>query len=232
MAALRRATLRRGATLLREIAMEIESRGHRATGVRFAGGRVVEGTAVIVAAGAWSDAILTSAGVRVPVIPQRGQIAHLTFADRETASWPTLMGFHSHYMLTFPGGRVVAGATREADAGFAVETTAGGVHEVLGEALRIAPGLGPARLDEVRIGLRPVTPDGRPVIGPTSREGVYLVPGHGPSGLQLAPFSGHVVAGLALGLDTDVDLAPFDPGRFSAPAAVIRKDILRTRLLD
>lgn len=214
MAALRRASGLRGVDFLHESGASVEVEQGRVAGVRLPGGRRLAADAVVVAAGAWSEAILANLGVSVPVRSQRGQIVHLRFPDRETRAWPTLMGFHSHYMLTFPGGRVVAGATREPDAGFEVEVTAAGAYEVLGEALRLAPGLAPARLDEIRVGLRPVTPDGLPVLGTTAVEGAYVVTGHGPSGLQLAPFSGHVVAQLALGAPLDADLSPFRYDRF------------------
>jgi D-amino-acid dehydrogenase len=218
-AALRRASIRRGARFLNESAASIEVVNGRAVGVRLSGGGKVAADAVIVAAGAWSGSLFASLGVEIPVVPQRGQIAHLRFADLETGSWPTLMGFHSHYMLTFPGGKVVAGATRENGSGFAPYVTAGGVHEVLGEALRIAPGLAPARMEEFRVGLRPVTPDGRPVLGPTQVEGAYALTGHGPSGLQLGPYSGDVVARLAVGAPVSDDLEPFRPDRFANLAA-------------
>ena len=68
-------------------------------------------------------------------------------------------------------GRVVAGATREVGSGFIPKTSAVGVHEVLGEALRVAPGLAEAEIGEIRVGLRPRTLDNLPVLGgvPTMR---------------------------------------------------------------
>ncbi|HEX7039974.1 MAG TPA: FAD-dependent oxidoreductase [Trueperaceae bacterium] len=218
MGALRRAAVKRGARFLNEGAAAIKVSGGRVAGVELLGGRVETAAAVVVAAGAWSGGLLGQLGVSAPVSPQRGQIAHLRFHDLETGHWPTVMGFHSHYMLTFPGGRVVAGATREGDSGFEVRVTAGGAHEVLSEALRIAPGLARARVDEFRVGLRPATPDGKPVLGRTPVEGAYALTGHGPSGLQLAPYSGARVAELALGAADGAELEPFAVDRFRVEA--------------
>ncbi len=171
--------------------------------------------AIILAGGAWSGALAGTLGLHVPVYPQRGQILHLTLPDVETSRWPVVVGFHSHYLLTFPTNRVVAGATREHDSGFDVRMTVGGVHEVLSEALRVAPGLAGATIQEMRIGLRPASPDGLPILGRAPGvENIFLATGHGPSGLQLGPYSGAVVADLLLGRPIEIDLAPFAAERF------------------
>jgi D-amino-acid dehydrogenase len=136
--------------------------------------------------------------------------------ESETSRWPVIVGFYSHYLLTFPPHRVVAGATRESASGFDVRMTAGGVHEALGEALRVAPGLATATLKEVRVGLRPASPDGLPLLGRLpGYENVLVATGHGASGLQLGPYSGALMAGLALGEPAPLDLAPFAVGRFA-----------------
>jgi D-amino-acid dehydrogenase len=180
-------------------------------------GATLAAGAVLLAGGAWSAAQADALGFALPVFPQRGQILHLTLPDVNTAQWPIIEGFHSHYLLTFPGGRVVAGATRESNTGFDVRMTASGVSEALGEALRVAPGLGGATLHEVRVGLRPASPDGLPILGRApGLENLYLATGHGPSGLQLGPYSGVLVADLALGRPAPLDLTPFAPERFAA----------------
>jgi D-amino-acid dehydrogenase len=171
--------------------------------------------AVILAGGAWSGAAATALGVAMPVAPQRGQILHLEMPNVDTTGWPIIVGFHSHYLLTFGPHRVVAGATRETGSGFDPRATAGGVREALEEALRVAPGLRAATLREVRVGLRPASPDGLPIIGRApGYKRVWLATGHGPSGLQLGPYTGEMVAGLALGEPAPLDLAPFAPERF------------------
>jgi D-amino-acid dehydrogenase len=171
--------------------------------------------AVIIAGGAWSNALGERLGVQLPVFPQRGQIAHLEIADVDTGHWPIIVGFHSHYLLTFPQHRVVAGATRESDSGYDVRLTAGGVHEVLSEALRVAPGLATATVHEIRIGLRPFSPDQLPIIGPApGLANVYLATGHGPSGLQLGPVSAAAVVDLIKGDTPRVDLEAFGAERF------------------
>lgn len=181
-----------------------------------ADGQIFSADSVVLAAGAWSGQFAETLGLTLPVYPQRGQILHLQ-GPIEASQWPIVVGFHSHYLLTFSDGRVVAGATREEHAGFDVRVTADGAREVLDEALRVAPGLADMTLHEIRIGLRPATPDGLPILGSVPQlENVFLATGHGASGLQLGPYSGSLVAELALGHEPELDLTPFAITRFQS----------------
>ena len=99
--------------------------------------------------------------------------------------------------------------------GYAARTSAAGVEEVVREALRVAPGLADARLLEIRVGLRPQPLDGLPVLGAVPGvEGVFLATGHGPTGLQLGPYSGKIAATLAQGQRCEADISAFDVTRF------------------
>ena len=186
----------------------------RAVGVA-AGAETLRGGHVVIAGGAWSPAFAADLGVKISVAPQRGQIVHLHMPGHSTGDWPVVHGFHDHYIVAWSGGRVVAGATRETRSGFEPRVTAGGVHTVLSEALRVAPGLAVAGIAEVRVGLRPLSADLLPVLGPVPGvAGVLLATGHGPSGLTLGPYSARVVVDLILGKTPDLDLAPYCADRF------------------
>lgn len=190
--------------------------GGRAIGVEVAGERIAAGQ-VLICGGAWSAALGERLGVRLDVYPQRGQIIHLEMRGQDTSGWPIISGFHSHYILTFPTSRVVCGATREHDAGFDPTFTAGGVAEVLGEAFRVAEGLRPATLLEMRVGLRPFSRDEQPILGALPGwENIFVATGHGPSGLQLGPVSAAAVSDLILGVPPRFDLTPFSPARFGS----------------
>jgi len=109
---------------------------------------------------------------------------------------------------------VVAGATREAGSGFDPRVTAGGVREVIEQALAVAPGLGTATHLETRVGLRPAGRDARPLLGPAAGlDGLVIATGLGASGLTMGPRAGAIAARAALGLEPGTDLAPFDPLR-------------------
>jgi D-amino-acid dehydrogenase len=175
---------------------------------------------VIVTAGAWADQLLQPFGPGRRVEPQRGQIVHLRLEGVETQDWPVILPPGSHYIVPFDGGRIVAGATREAGVGFDYRVTASGQAEVLSEALTIAPGLGAATVLETRVGFRPVSTGGRPFLGwVREMEGLAVGNGLGAAGLTIGPLAGRLLADLVTGRPGLMDLAPFDPMRRAGSAA-------------
>src|SRR4051794_16565275 len=191
--------------------------GDRVRGVRL-GDEQLDADTVLLAAGAWTTELCAPLGVRLGLAPMRGQIVHLQLPDDSTAQWPTVMTLGEehghHYLLAFPGGRVVVGATREAGAGFDARVTAAGQRQVLDAALTLAPGLADATVLETRVGFRPVTPDGFPLLGAVpGLDGLVVATGLGANGLTYGPLTGVLAAGLALGEQPPFDLAPFRPDR-------------------
>jgi len=189
-------------------------RDGRAAGVTV-GGELIEADAIVAAAGAWTPAFLAPAGVKLAVTPQRGQISHISLPGADTSRWPVVLPAGSgHYLVAFDDGRVAAGATRETGSGFDARVTPGGLAEVLGQALATAPGLATGTYLETRAGLRPMSQDGRPLLGPVpGAGGLVAVTGLGPTGLTLGPYAGAVAARVALGQPAGIDLAPFAPLR-------------------
>ncbi|EIE98038.1 NAD(P)/FAD-dependent oxidoreductase [Saccharomonospora glauca] len=214
-AALLRAAGRHGARSVTGRAELVTTDG-RVRGVVVAGERV-DADAVVVAAGAWSPAVLAPLGVRPAVEPQRGQISHFGLSGTDTSAWPVVLPPSSHYLLAFPDSRVVAGATRETGSGFDYRVTAEGQREVLDHALRVAPGLGTATVIETRVGFRPATEDGLPVVGALDdHPEVVLSTGFGPAGLTVGPYAGRLVAQIVLGERPETELDAVSPRRFTA----------------
>lgn len=204
------AAARRGARRIRGTAVLDQAAG-RVTGVR-AGADRIGADEVVVAAGAWTAQICAAAGWPLPVRPQRGQIAHARLPGADTARWPVVLPPGDPYLLGFPAARIVIGATRE-DVGFEHRVTVRGVAGLLASGLRLAPGLGEATLLETRIGFRPVTEDGRPVLGRVA-DGLFVAAGHGPEGLTAGPWTGLALSALVLGEPSVTDLTPFSAARF------------------
>lgn len=214
-AALRRVAERRGLAVRAGSVERLLVEGGRVRGVLVDGERL-DADQVVAAGGAWSRALGEPLGLPLPVEPQRGQIAHLRLPE-STDGWAMVMAMDDHYLVPWPDARVAAGATRETGSGFDPRPTAGGVHQVLSAALRLAPGLARAELLEVRVGLRPLCADGLPVIGPVPGvDGAFVATGHGPAGLLLGPYTGKVLAEVMLGRPPEVDLTPFRPDRFAS----------------
>jgi D-amino-acid dehydrogenase len=206
-----RAAAARGARRIRGTARLDLAEG-QVTGVRTGADRI-GADVVVVAAGAWTAHVCAPAGWPLPIGPQRGQIVHARLPGADTGGWPVVIPPGDPYLLGFPEGRVVLGATRE-DVGFEHAVTVGGVSGLLAAALQLAPGLARAALLETRIGFRPATADGLPLLGWLAG-GLLVAAGHGPQGLTAGPWTGRAAAALALGEPPETDVAPFDPARFS-----------------
>jgi D-amino-acid dehydrogenase len=213
--ALARGAERRGARRVTATAQRILTGAGRVTGVETDAATLACG-AVVVAGGAWSAQLLAPLGVPVPVRPLKGQIVHLGLDDTATEAWPVVQPLLSHYLVAWPGGRVACGGTFEADAGFDHRPTAAGLAELLRECLLNAPGLAAARPIEVRVGLRPASPDGEPIVGEVPDwPGLWVCTGHGTEGLLLGPYSALLLARAALGAPADAALAHLGPTRFA-----------------
>lgn len=176
----------------------------------------VDACDVVIAGGAWTPRVAKQLNVSLPVGPVRGQIMHLDVPEHDTSTWPIVQPVLAHYMVPWADNRVAVGATVE-DAGFDVTVTAGGLQEILREALRVMPGLATARLREMRVGLRPWSSDDLPILGPLpGHDHVHVATGHGANGLLLGPVSGKLVADVVRGVQPDVMLTPFSAARFAA----------------
>jgi glycine oxidase len=169
---------------------------------------------VVVASGAWSGQI-EGAAERMPVRPVRGQLLRLR--DPGGAGLlSSVVRFQGGYLVPRAGGRYVLGATVE-ERGFDVQPDAGGVYELLREAIEVVPGVRELKVEELCAGLRPGTPDNAPAIGRGVLEGLTWATGHHRNGILLAPLTAQLVAQLlAGGRPADTLLAACDPRRFAA----------------
>lgn len=150
----------------------------------------------------------------LPVRPVKGEVLRL----RRRPSAPpapthTIRGaVHGRHVYLVPRhDGLVVGATQY-EAGFDTAVTVAGVRDLLADAETLLPGIGEYELVEALAGLRPVTPDGMPLIGRVSKQ-VVVACGHGRGGLLLAPLTADAVVALLEG-DTVPEAAAADPGRF------------------
>jgi D-amino-acid dehydrogenase len=186
----------RGATSVEAEVLGMRVDSGRVTGVSTTDGELACDM-VVIAAGAWSARCARSLGVDVAVGPTKGQIVHVVSEEwrEQSGDWPIVQPVLNFYLVPWPGGRVACGGTFEAGESFDARPTARGMRDLLRELVNIAPGLGPATFSEVRVGLRPVCVDDRPLLGPVGGwPNVHLCTGHGANGLMLGPYSGAIVA--------------------------------------
>ncbi len=218
-AALRQATVARGVEFVAAAVRGVVADGRHVAALVVEGRGDVACGAVAVAGGAWTAAVGEWLGATLPVGPTKGQIVHLG-VGADTGGWPIVQPLLTHYLVPWPDGRVACGGTFEVDAGYSVDVTVSGLHELLRECLKVAPGLEAASYLETRVGLRPTSADDRAVVGRVPGWGnAWVATGHGANGLLQGPISArvlaHTMAGVALPGD-EVRLPPsFDPGRFA-----------------
>ena len=165
---------------------------------------------VVLAAGAWSNAI-PGLPRPIPVQPVRGQmIAYAGAPLRRSVYGPT------GYIVPRTDGRTLVGATSE-QAGFESITTPEGVARLRRTAIEILPQLAYAEPIDAWSGLRPMSADLHPILGfdPDEPRLIYAT-GHSRNGILMTPLTGDCVAALLAGEPTPADIAPFDVGRFSA----------------
>jgi glycine oxidase len=182
----------------------IETEHGRVRGVRTDRG-LVAAERVVVASGAWSGEL------GPPVRPVKGQILELRTRRGLPEPFSRVVRTPRCYLLARGDGRVVVGATVE-EQGFDTEVTAGGVHRLLEAAWEVLPEVEELELVAARAGLRPGTPDNRPLVGPGEIEGVIWATGHYRNGVLLAPLTADLVTGCLTG-DGPVENA-LDPRRF------------------
>jgi glycine oxidase len=147
----------------------------------------VDADQVVLAAGAWSSKL---AGVRVH--PVKGQLLHLRSRDGAAPVAGRIIRTPRCYIVPRPDGRVVIGATSE-EKGFDTSVDAGAVHRLLEAAWEVLPDVWELEFVQVIAGLRPATPDNRPLIGRVSDRVIHAT-GHYRNGILLAPLTAQRVA--------------------------------------
>lgn len=179
-------------------------------------GEVVEGGVVVVATGAWASQ-LEGLPRPIPVRPVRGQLLMLEGALARHAIYGG-GGYLVPRLLSNAGetvGRTIIGATME-DVGFDSSTTQAGLDSLNEIARRIAPSAVTASRMKHWAGLRPITPDRLPILGPDPQfPNLLYACGHGRNGILLAPITGEAVGALAAAERGAYDLTPFSIERFA-----------------
>lgn len=149
--------------------------------IEVAGERIQAGQ-IVIAAGAWSAEL---ADVRVH--PVKGQLLHLRTREGATALAGRIVRTPRCYIVPRADGRVVVGATSE-EKGFDTTVDAGAVHRLLEAAWEVLPDVWELEFAGTLAGLRPATPDNRPLIGRASERVIHAT-GHYRNGVLLAPLT-------------------------------------------
>jgi glycine/D-amino acid oxidase-like deaminating enzyme len=223
--------------------------GDRVTGVAVDGGPLAAG-AVVLATGPWTRPLAAWAGIDLPVGGARGwllQTAPLPWTVGHAlmdAGWaapedpafpgrtptvaelaggqPDPQAWTAFALQQGPGGHAVVGASLAASLREDGEHP-GTVRGLARRARRFVPGLAGVPVVATWSGVRPVTPDGHPLVGPVpGLDGLWVAAGHGPIGVLAAPATARMLADHLAGGRPDPAAAPFDPARFATSTAPSR----------
>jgi glycine/D-amino acid oxidase-like deaminating enzyme len=210
----------------------------RVVGVVTDEGRI-DADEMVVAAGPWTPALLDPIGFGLPITGARGWLVRLDAGpDRlhrlvASAGWEEATGrwedgairagaledataATSTLLHPATDGSLIAGSSRQPV--LTPEAEEPGVPRAMVRgAIRLVPSLVDARVRSAWWGIRPMTPDERPVVGRLA-DGLSVATGHGSEGVILGAGTGQLIAPLLLGLDPPFDPAPFDPRRFGTVA--------------
>ena len=179
-------------------------RGGRLVGVQ-AGAEVIEADETVLCLGVGAPRFARAAGVRLPVAAMKGY--SLTVEPRTALSHSVTDAARKIVFAPLPGGVVrVAGIADFVGHDRTLDPARVGVMtRAAGEALDL-DGTGEMR---PWAGLRPVTPDSRPLIGPSGLPGLFLNTGHGGLGWTLAAGSARLAVDLLMGIPLAVDAGAF-----------------------
>ncbi|MEW9804751.1 D-amino acid dehydrogenase [Mesorhizobium sp. ZMM04-5] len=186
--------------------------GRRAQGVRTDGG-TIEADAVIVALGSHSPRLLKPLSIRIPVYPVKGYSLTLPIVDESRAPVSTVMDETYKIAITRLGDRIRVGGTAEI-AGYDLSLRPSRRAALEHSVTDLFGGGGRVEGATFWSGLRPMTPDGPPIIGATPIGGLYVNTGHGTLGWTMACGSGRVLADIVSGAKPDIDVRQLGIGRY------------------
>lgn len=184
--------------------------------------RTIPADAVLVAAGPWTSDVLDPAGRAVPVVPRWGVIIEADVANaprhilEEGGIGSMLAGQEGgpqqdFSLVPFPDTSAI-GATFLTEEPVPEEW----IERILTRAMAFVPGVEDAPIRNVRACARPVSIDGRPLIGPVPGiAGLFVCAGHGPWGISTGPASASLVTDAILGRNPVIP-PELDPARFLA----------------
>jgi D-amino-acid dehydrogenase len=186
--------------------------GKRVTGVVTSAGRV-QADAYLLALGSYSPLLLRPLGIDIPVYPVKGYSITLPVTDARGAPESTVMDETHKVAITRLGDRIRVGGTAEL-AGYTLklhETRRRTLMHVVGD---LFPDGGDLGRSEFWCGLRPMTPDGTPVVGPTGMPNLFLATGHGTLGWTMAAGTARVIADLIGGRKPAIDMEGLTAARY------------------
>ena len=182
----------------------LEASGNAVTAVRTDAGDI-RGDAYLVALGSYSPALVRPLGIRLPVYPVKGYSITVPTASPDRAPVSTLLDETYKIAITRLGSRIRVGGMAEIS-GFSRSLPKQREETLLHCLNDLFPDATNAEETRFWSGLRPMTPDGPPILGDTQLSNLFLNTGHGTLGWTMACGSAAVTAAIISGERPPIDI--------------------------
>ena len=184
----------------------------RVTSVHTSEGRVTA-DAFVVALGSYSPMLVREFGIKLPVYPVKGYSITVPIVDEARAPVSTVMDETHKIAITRLGDRIRVGGMAEI-AGFDTSLSPKRQATLTHSVEDLFGGAGDQSQAKFWSGLRPMTPDGTPIVGRSPIQNLFLNTGHGTLGWTMAAGSGRVLADIVSGRRTEIEATDLGYARY------------------
>jgi D-amino-acid dehydrogenase len=196
----------------------LQCQGDVVTGVLTSQG-IVTSDRMLLCLGSYSTALLKMIGVSIPVYPVKGFSLTLPITDASHAPESTVMDETHKVAVTRLGDRIRVGGTAQLS-GFDLQLNLQRKSTLEFVVSDLFPSGGDLTRAEFWTGLRPMTPDGTPILGPTRLKNLWLATGHGTLGWTMATGTGRLLADWMSGKTPEIDTEGLTIARYDASAGL------------
>jgi D-amino-acid dehydrogenase len=176
--------------------------GTQVTGISTSAG-LLQSDTYIMALGSYSPLLLRPLGIAIPVYPVKGYSITVPIIDPARAPVSTVMDETYKVAITRLGDRIRVGGTAEVG-GYSSDLSPSRRATLDRSLTDLFPNGGDLSQATFWSGLRPMTPDGPPVIGPTAYGNLLLNTGHGTLGWTMACGSASLLRDLVTGAKPEI----------------------------
>jgi D-amino-acid dehydrogenase len=173
----------------------------------------IEADVVVAALGSFTPALLAPLGLRLPIYPVKGYSITVPIVDESRAPVSTIMDETYKIAITRLGDRIRVGGMAEI-ARFNTDLPEARKATLVHSVEDLFGGAGDQSQALFWSGLRPMTPDGTPIIGKTRLSNLYLNSGHGTLGWTMACGSGRVLSDMIAGKAPEIDASDLSLSRY------------------
>jgi D-amino-acid dehydrogenase len=190
----------------------IEHDGRQVTGVRTGAG-LLAADRYVAALGSFTPQMVRPLGLDLPVYPIKGYSITVPITNPRGAPESTVMDETHKVAVTRLGDRIRVGGTAEI-AGYSLALREARRETLTHVVTDLFPTGGDVSKASFWCGLRPMTPDGTPLVGPTAVPNLLLATGHGTLGWTMAAGTGRVITDLISGRQPEISLAGLTLDRY------------------